>query len=165
MRIHFDMDGVLARYLINEPYEALFRKGYFRNLPPQTAFIEAIKILFSKGYDVRILSAYLEDSKYALNEKKEWLREWLPSIPESHWMLIPVGVPKGDYISSKDDILIDDYTPNCKSWEEAGGKFCKVSLHSEDALKESQRFDNVLNPDMTAFEIVEIIEAMAKEEA
>ena len=160
MRIYFDMDGVLAKYLIDEPYEALFRKGYFRELPPQTAFIEAFKILNSKGYEVRVLSAYLEDSEYALKEKRDWLKEWLPSIPESQWLLIPVGVPKGEFISAPGDILLDDYTPNCRSWEEAGGQFFKVSLHTADAANESQRFEHVLNPDMNADEIVSLIEAM-----
>lgn len=160
MKIFFDMDGVLARYLFGEPYEALFRKRYFADLPPQTCFIEAVKILFSKGYDVRILSAYLEDSKYALNEKKGWLREWLPTLPEEQWMLIPVGVPKGNYVTSPEDILIDDYGPNCKSWKEAGGKFFKVSAHAADAKEESLRYELVLHPDMTAAEVVEAIEKL-----
>jgi 5'(3')-deoxyribonucleotidase len=157
------MDGVLARYLFDEPYEALFRKNYFKRLPPQTCFIEAIKILYNKGYDVRILSAYLEDSKYALKEKKEWLREWLPTIPEEQWMLMKVGVSKGDYLNEPGDILIDDYGVNCKQWEEVGGRFFKVSAHAKDADNEKLRYDHVLHPEMNALEVVEAIEEMIKE--
>jgi 5'(3')-deoxyribonucleotidase len=157
--VYFDMDGVLAKYVFYT-FEGLFVQYFFRNLPPQTAFVEAIKILFSKGYDVKVLSAYLENSKYALQEKKEWLREWCPGIPESCWVLIPVGVPKGDYLKREGDILIDDYSPNGQSWKEAGGKFLKVSLDAEDSVKERKKHEWNVHPEMTALEIVETVEEM-----
>jgi 5'(3')-deoxyribonucleotidase len=157
MKIFFDMDGVLAKYLFGKPFEALFQEFYFENLPPQTCFVEACKEL-SKKYDVRILSAYLEESKYAIKEKKSWLKRFLPEIPESQYMLIPCGVPKGNYVTSPDDILIDDYGLNCKSWVEAGGKVFKVSSSAIDAEKERKKHDFILDPEMSTQDIVQAVE-------
>ena len=157
MRILFDMDGVLAKYLFGKPFEALFEERYFADLPPQTNFVNAAKKL-SKMYDVRILSAYLEDSKYAYNEKVNWLKEFLPEVPEEQWILIPCGIPKGKFLESKEDILIDDWGENCKSWDAAGGRFFKVSANAADAQKEMCKWDYVLHPEMTADEIVKAVQ-------
>jgi 5'(3')-deoxyribonucleotidase len=163
MRILFDMDGVLAKYLFGKPFEALFEKGYFADLPPQTSFVEAAKKL-SEMYEVRVLSAYLEDSKYAYEEKQNWLRKYLPELPEEKWILIPCGIPKGNYLESKDDILIDDWGENCKSWNEVNGRFFKVSASAADARKEMSKWDYVLHPEMTADEIVKAVQDRINEE-
>lgn len=40
MRYFFDMDGVLCKFMHGTPFEAIYEKGYFRNLPPQENIIE-----------------------------------------------------------------------------------------------------------------------------
>lgn len=159
MRINIDMDGVLAKYMFEVPFEGLFEKHYFKNLPPQKNILEAVKRL-NRKYDVHILSAYLPDSDYAFQEKQFWLRKWLPEISESNWILIPCGVSKGNYLKSAGDILIDDYGVNCKAWKDAGGKICKVSSSPADAKKEQCRYDYLINPDMKPEEIVNVVEKL-----
>ena len=44
--------------------------------------------------EVNILSAYLTDSQYALQEKNEWLDRYLPEIDQTHRIFVPCGSDK-----------------------------------------------------------------------
>jgi len=118
-RVFFDMDGVLAEYKQLELSE-LYKKGYFRKLKPYRESLKAIKKLSSDPeFEVYTLSAYLEDSKYALKEKKIWFRKYFRRNNITP-IFIPCGSNKADAVPGgirSTDILIDDYNKNLRDWE------------------------------------------------
>ena len=122
--IFVDMDGVLAEFRKEKSFEDLYVKGYFANLAPQPLAIKAYRKLMKK-YDIYILSCYLTDSPYALQEKKAWVEKYLPG---ARCIFVPYGESKADAILSAtgmpigpNDILIDDHSPNIIDWDEKGG--------------------------------------------
>lgn len=132
-RLFVDMDGTLAvfrKYITN--LEALCEPGYFRSLPPNINVVEAIKEIIvnhSDKIEVFACSAYLTDSKYALDEKNAWLDEFLPEIDKAHRVMIPCGENKADYIPGgvrETDTLFDDLTKNLTQFKDAGGKTIKL---------------------------------------
>ena len=128
-RLFVDMDGTLAKFIPQLEMSVLYQKGYFRNLPPQQNVIDAVKILLWAYHDVIevfVLTAYLDDSRFAYSEKMEWLKEHLP-IDEEHIIMVPNGQNKREYINNFDpakDVLLDDYTPNLSKW--APGRAIKI---------------------------------------
>lgn len=122
-RLFVDMDGTLALWQY-VPCEQLYKQGYYRNLKPHDNLLSAIKKLINEGIDVYILSSYLADSAYALNEKKEWLNQYLPEIKDEKRIFVKYGSSKSDYIPGRvtpEDYLIDDYTINLINWRCNGG--------------------------------------------
>lgn len=124
MRTRFlvDMDGTLAVFTPVDTLETLYEKGYFINLEPHQNVIDAVKHLVKENDDIEvfIMSAVLSDSKYALQEKNEWLDKYLPEIDREHRIFPPCGADKKDYVPDgirPSDYLLDDYTKNLASWE------------------------------------------------
>lgn len=126
MRIFVDMDGTLAKWN-NVEFEQLFEKGYYRNLEPDMEILNEVNNLIRQGEDVYILSAYLTESDYAKNEKQEWVKQYLPELPEEKQIFVPYGTNKAKYLKehyspiTNTDYLIDDYTKNLQEWKEYGG--------------------------------------------
>lgn len=113
------MDGTLADFQAVASEEELFEQGYFANLKPQSNVIEAVKELSAReDIEIYILSAVLP-SPYAQSEKNEWLDRYLPEVDAAHRIFVPCGEDKGKYIGHSlgaDDLLLDDYSKNLKSW-------------------------------------------------
>lgn len=127
-RFFIDMDGTLAKWN-DVQFENLFEKGYYLNLEPNINVVKTVKTLLNHEQDVYILSAYLEESKYARDEKILWLQQYLPELPKEKYILLPYGEEKSKYIKgeiNKDDILLDDYTKNLLEWEKTGGFAIKL---------------------------------------
>lgn len=127
MRIFVDMDGTLAKWN-NVEFEQLYEKGYYRNLEPNKKILDEVNRLIEQGEDVYILSCYLKDSQYALEEKKEWCKAYLPQLNEEKYVFVPFGENKGKFFNERGlspitnhDYLIDDYTRNLIEWKELGG--------------------------------------------
>lgn len=126
MRFFIDMDGTLAKWN-NVEFEQLFEKGYYRNLEPNRDILDEVKTLITRNEDIYILSCVLPESQYAFNEKKEWLKEYLPELSEEKYIFVPYGQNKADYLKehyspiTSSDYLIDDYTKNLQEWKEYGG--------------------------------------------
>lgn len=117
--VFFDMDGTLAVFNKLKTFEDLLQPGYFKNLIPYQEVVDAAKLLLQNdSLEVFILSAYLTESKTALQEKNEWLDKFLPEVDSYHRIFVPCGECKSDYIPTPDDsdILIDDYTKNLRAW-------------------------------------------------
>lgn len=139
-RIFVDMDGTLAKWN-NVETDMLYEKGYYENLEPNYNLLNEIKELIRKGEDIYILSSFLSDSKYALEEKKIWLSKYLTEIPIEKQIFVKYGSDKTKYIPdiiTKNDYLIDDYTKNLLSWKEAGGvgiKFLNGINHTKGTWK------------------------------
>jgi len=121
-RLFVDMDGTLAEFKNVDTLETLYEKGYFENLKPINNVLSAVKEIIEKHpeMDVYILSAYLSDSNYALDEKQNWLDKYLPEIDDKHRLFMPCGKDKKQYIPNgirSNDFLLDDYTNNLTLWQ------------------------------------------------
>ncbi len=121
-RLFVDMDGTLAEFKTVDTLEKLYEKGYFLNLAPHLNVISAIKLFQITHPDVEvfILSAYLTDSHFALEEKKQWCDRYIPEIDKAHRIFLPCGEQKANYIEGgvdENDYLLDDYTVNLNEWE------------------------------------------------
>lgn len=121
-RLFVDMDGTLAEFKVVDTLERLYEPHYFERLKPNESVVAAVKDIVNNHpeIDVYILSAVLSDSKYALYEKKNWIKEYLPEIPENKCIFPPCGSDKKDFIPDgirSDDFLLDDYSLNLNSWE------------------------------------------------
>lgn len=121
-RLFVDMDGTLAVFKPVDEMETLYEEGYFLNLTPQENVVEAIREIVTKHpeIEVNILSAYLTDSKYALQEKNKWLDKYLPEIDKDHRIFVPCGTDKKEGIREgirSNDFLLDDYTKNLNEWQ------------------------------------------------
>lgn len=123
-RIFVDMDGTLAKWHNVESEEILLEKGYYENLEPNENLVNVIKELIKNGEDIYILSSFLSNSNFALEEKKKWLEKYLPEISHEKQIFVKYGDNKASYIPGgidKNDYLIDDYTKNLIPWKESGG--------------------------------------------
>lgn len=120
-RLFVDMDGTLAEFKTVDTLETLYEKDYFINLKPNENVLGAIKQLIADNdFDVYILSAYLTDSRYALEEKNAWLDKYLPELPQEKRLFVPCGTDKSIAVPGlirPDDYLLDDYTKNLSEWE------------------------------------------------
>jgi len=120
-RLFVDMDGTLAEFKTVDTLETLYEKDYFINLKPNENVLGAIKQLIADNdFDVYILSAYLTDSRYALEEKNAWLDKYLPELPQEKRLFVPCGTDKSVAVQGlirPDDYLLDDYTKNLSEWE------------------------------------------------
>lgn len=120
-RLFVDMDGTLAEFKTVDTLETLYEKDYFINLKPNENVLGAIKQLIADNdFDVYILSAYLTDSRYALEEKNAWLDKYLPELPQEKRLFVPCGTDKSVAVPGlirPDDYLLDDYTKNLSKWE------------------------------------------------
>lgn len=137
VRICIDMDGVLAKWRgNNEEYESsiygkqffhvehLYHEGYFLELPPNMNVVKAVTRLAQnadkQGISIAVFSSYLPDSRFALEEKEQWVDKYLPFIKER--IFTPCGISKASQIKadSSDWFLIDDLTENIRGFQEAG---------------------------------------------
>lgn len=121
-RLFVDMDGTLAEFKSVDTLEKLYEKNYFASLNPHENVILAIKeiIKHNPEIEVNILSSVLSDSKYALEEKNQWLDIFLPEIDKAHRLFPPCGMDKKEYIKGgvhENDFLLDDYTQNLTLWQ------------------------------------------------
>ena len=120
-RLFVDMDGTLAEFKTVDTLETLYEKDYFLHLKPNENVLGAIKQLIADNdFDVYILSAYLTDSRYALEEKNAWLDKYLPELPQEKRLFVPCGTDKSVAVPGlirPDDYLLDDYTNNLSEWE------------------------------------------------
>lgn len=121
-RLFVDMDGTLAVFTPVDELETLYEKGYFGNLEPHENVVSAVREIIENHpeIEVHVLSAYLTDSQYALQEKNEWLDKYLPEIDQAHRVFVPCGSDKKEGIEGgvrPDDFLLDDYTHNLNDWQ------------------------------------------------
>lgn len=120
VRLFIDMDGTLAEFKKIDTLEQLYEEHYFLSLKPLENVVQAVKILIKEHpeLEVYILSAFLTDSAFALQEKNKWLDTYLPEVDKAHRIFTPCGQDKKNYIDIREqDVLLDDYTHNLSLWQ------------------------------------------------
>lgn len=142
----FDLDGTLAVWnpitpeteedILTAVDRILYSPKYYRNLKPYPLMVDFVKRLYTLlDGRIYIASCYLPDKGESTPymDKREWVKEYLPFIPEENIILIPDGVNKSEWVANhlkreinKNDILFDDYHKNLTEWKEAGGFPVKV---------------------------------------
>lgn len=138
--LYVDIDGTIAEWRKTAAFEDLFEEGYFFTLRPYKPVLDAIKIIISQrpGITVCTLSAYLDESKYALKEKNQWLDKHLPEVTRDRRYFVPCGQSKPRAVSNgllnANNFLLDDYSVNLHEWTEAGGTGIKL-LNGINATK------------------------------
>ena len=124
-RLFIDQDGTLTVFTPQASTAPLYEQGYFLNLKPHEKVVEAIRYIIRNHpeIEVNLLSAYLDDSPYALPEKQAWMDKNLPEIDSEHRIFVPNGSDKKQFIGGlrPDDYLMDDYTKNLLRWEPGKG--------------------------------------------
>ena len=118
-RIFVDMDGTLAEWIENESTDVLYEKGYYENLKPNELLLQTIKRLINKGEDIYILSSFLNDSKYALEEKNNWLDRYLPELSKNKRIFIKYG----------DNKILSHHSPYNKSYFNSCQRFVELWNH------------------------------------
>ena len=121
-RLFVDMDGTLSVFTPTDTFEKLYEEGYFLKQAPLAHVVSAIRriIYVNDEIEVYILSTYLSDSDFALEEKNAWLDAHLPEIDQGHRIFVPYGSDKIAAVPGgirKNDCLLDDYTVNLKEWQ------------------------------------------------
>lgn len=163
-RLFVDMDGTLAVFTPVDELETLYEKGYFGNLEPHENVVSAVREIIENHpeIEVHVLSAYLTDSRYALQEKNEWLDKYLPEIDQAHRVFVPCGSDKKEGIEGgvrPDDFLLDDYTHNLNDWQPParGIKLLNAINHTRGSWEHDRiRFDR--DPSALADGIVAIMQ-------
>lgn len=136
-RLFIDMDGTLAEFQPLAKIEDLLEKGYFFHLSPMQPVVSAVRELISEGnIEVYTLSAVLKDNPYALTEKKQWLKAYLPELPEKQQLFCECGQSKREFIrdrigAGEFDYLLDDYTKNLLEWGQGGIKLLNGINHTK----------------------------------
>lgn len=163
-RLLIDMDGTLAKFKQVDTLETLYEKGYFFNLEPIPNVLDAVKHIIKNHpeLDVYIMSAVLSDSKYAWEEKNDWLDQYLPEIDMDHRLFPPCGANKLNYVPSgirENDYLLDDYTQNLTLWEPPakGIKLLNGINHTNQSWQGNMlRYDKA--PEQLAEDMIQIME-------
>lgn len=169
-RLFVDLDGTCAEWrnielkvksyedkekVLKKLSELLTSPGYFLSLLPYKNVCEAINNL-AKTKEVYILSCAIpkDGIPNPESEKRAWIREYLPNIPEDHIIIVPDGEDKTKYIEGgvrKGDVLLDDYSKNLREFEAAGGTPVKL-LNDINESKGSFR-GNAISKDSSPKEI------------
>ena len=103
IKLYVDMN-ILTSFKQIYQIEELFKEGYFKNLQPNKNIVDTINQFLDineRDVEVFLLSSYL-NSKYALNEKNEWLDMYLPKIDHAHRFFIDYRENKDEYMNKID---------------------------------------------------------------
>ncbi len=131
MRLYVDMDGTMTEYRTAATLEDYMTDGFYASLAPTELAAFFDHMAYSRpDAEVFVLSVYILPA--ALREKNDWLDRWCPHIDRAHRIIIPSGTDKAAAIEERtgrdlgrDDVLIDDHTPNLIAWRKSGGRAIK----------------------------------------
>lgn len=117
-RFFFDADGVLYYFDKSKTYEEVCAPGYFKTVTPVPVMIKVFQMLELMGEDVYILTKVFDDG-HSRSDKLFSFRQNLPEIKNDHIIFASYSQSKSEAVNAlkKQDILIDDFTPNCKEWK------------------------------------------------
>lgn len=186
---YFDMDGVLATWQTNLLHDFVMPDGdvlpkgspvtdelwnnpdthYYASIPPYQSFVDYINEELCKNPELEVY-VLTKSPVFAFDDKLNWLKENIPNLPEENVLILPYrdNAVKSKYVPRIDEntYLFDDFSPNLRQWEKAGGRaynVCNGVNHLE------QSFPNIANNeefDRAVFDriVEEAIEKMAEKD-
>lgn len=127
--LYVDMDNVIVDFFSHPRYfvpkdsyndEAIYKKGFFRELKPLPYSLQVVKALHEReDLDVYILTHGLAGSSYCYQEKVDWIKEHLPEMTDRLIITCDKALNKGDF-------LIDDDI----KWNDFEGKFIEFTPYN-----------------------------------
>jgi 5'-nucleotidase len=117
--------------------DALFEKGFFRDLPVIEGSVEGVKTLM-ENYEIFIVTAAME-FRTSFEDKYDWLQEHFPFI---HWKNI---IFCGDKSIIRTDYMIDDHAFNLETFQGKGLLFSAVHNVEETRFQRVNNWAEVLN--------------------
>lgn len=122
-KVFFDMDGVLNVWEVGTHIDVVAAPGYMKRREPIRSMVEASRLLSEKGYEVWVASAVLP-YEHSIPDKKYWLEQYCPWIPDGRQIFIPYGTEKSKILQknvdiSSGDVFLDDYTQNLEDLRQA----------------------------------------------
>lgn len=166
--LYIDMDGCLAEFIVLDQSQQyrLYEKGYFLNLRPQESVIEGLRYFMPQHPEINcfILSAYLRDSKWALQEKIMWLDRFFPELEESKRYFVPCGCDKSIVtFENEKAFLLEDHSPNLQQWVSGSSSRKGIKLinpiNGSGRNWKGDRIRYDLSPEKFSEELFEIITA------
>lgn len=158
-RIYFDMDGTLTKWEFVGP-DVYTKRGYFQNRPGNTTVIEAARILIEKNqYEVCSASKFIYE--HMIKEKNNWLDMMFGDmLPRENRFFIPYNESKSNIVTFQKAVLVDDYNPNLRDCEDAGGVAIKLLNGLNGGSSEWKGFtiDHRSDPETIAETIMAIAE-------
>lgn len=161
IKLYVDMN-ILTSFKQIYQIEELFKEGYFKNLQPNKNIVDTINQFLDineRDVEVFLLSSYL-NSKYALNEKNEWLDMYLPKIDHAHRFFIDYRENKDEYMNKIDKscVLLDEDTDKLLEWKKKGGVAIQLIKPSQTINEwEGKKVDYSLHPKIIYYTIKNII--------
>ena len=176
IKIYFDMDGVLARYdrhAYEGEYPAYKQMGghYFRNVMPDARMVQLLETAEKRPeeFECNVITTLNNHGGLFLEQyrdKLEWLGEHVEGMTfDVNGNFIPIIGSKRrvaswlkrnrlDYM----DVLIDDFNPNLRDWQEHGGLAVKY-LNGIN----SPSFDGpMITTDMSSEDILEMLRILSR---
>lgn len=101
-RHHFYLRDDMAPAYHQQLHALYSGVGFFANLPPIEAGLDAIQRLLAAGHDVRICTSPIHDYQHCVTEKFDWVRQHLGES----WLSRIVLTKDKTWV--RGDILIDD---------------------------------------------------------
>lgn len=92
-------------------YEIYEREGFYKTLEPVSGAIEGTRFLLEMGHDVVIASASPINSLTAIEEKKQWVRDFMPYFPLENF----VPIKRKELL--RGDMILDDGPHNLAAFE------------------------------------------------
>jgi 5'(3')-deoxyribonucleotidase len=92
-------------------YDYLKEQGFYRSFKPVVGAIEGVRRLMDMGHDVVIATAAPLNAPLCIEEKKEWLREYMP------WFNLANLFPIHRKELIRGDVLFDDGTHNLRDFK------------------------------------------------
>lgn len=145
IKLFLDLDGTLARFNVPDALNRFTTEPkFFRNLLPYKNIMTIDRLAKQDNVKVYIISA--SPNIGADLDKREWVREYLPSLSMYNTIIYRIGQNKSQVIMDKlgitldkECILLDDYTKNLIEWEQAGGKGIKrITSVADNSTKKWQ---------------------------
>lgn len=122
-RLFVDLDGTAVKWR-NVTLEEVTAPGFFLSGEPVENVCQAVGNLVKYSeLEICILSAVFDDD-HSVDEKKAWVKEHIPEIPEKNMFFPRYGEPKGAALGciTKDDFLLDDNSDVLRKWDGTGVK-------------------------------------------